>query len=108
MGSFHSFSFRGKGAALRTFIPRLAVNCKENPHGQERQAKETTMQADLVPVAEQLLEASALKVPAGFTGNVTQRSLCDQTGVLGRQKQEVFLDVWSELSENDDLSDAGR
>ena len=66
------------------------------------------MQRDLTPAAEQLFEARTLAVPARFTANLTQLALPNQPGVLGRQKQEVFLDVWSELPENDNLSDARR
>jgi hypothetical protein len=68
----------------------------------------TAIEGDLTPAAEQLIKARTLAVPAGFTGNLTQLELSDQPGVLGRQKQEVFLDVWSELPEYDDLSDASR
>jgi hypothetical protein len=68
----------------------------------------TAMQRDLTPAADQLVEARALAVPARFTSNLTQLALPDQPGVLGRQKQEVFLDIGSELPQYDDLSDAGR
>ena len=90
-----------------TFITRRPLDCKEKLARLKTFREETAMPRQSVACGQQLIEAGPLEVPTGFARNPSQFALADKPGLLGGQKQDVFLNGGCQQPENDDLTDAG-